>query len=151
MLSDRGLLAKVLAAGAILAGLMVWSAPRMNEFHPSISDCRESPERYRGRDIFVGAVVRSVGEGEVWVLEQRTPVRVLGAPRGLRVGDRVSFRGAFVPPDALQPTRWRLHPGYAWKRPVMYVVSILALGWVGWLFHRRYRLRPGLPAFIPRG
>ncbi len=151
MFSDTGRYGKVLGALAVLGALMAWTAPRMNEHHPSISDARADPERYRGREIYAGAVVTAVSATEVWVREERTPVRILGAPPGLRIGDRVSFRGRFVPPDALEPTRWQVHPGYRWKRPVMYVVSLLALGVVGWLVHRRYRIQPGLPALLPRG
>lgn len=150
MFGDRGRTWKALGALALFGGLMAWTAPRMNERYPSISDARSDPERHRGREIYVGAVVTGVSADEVWVREERTPVRILGAHPGLRVGDRVSFRGAFVPPDALEPSRWRTHPGYRWKRPAMYVVSILALGWAGWLVHRRYRIRPGLPALLPR-
>ena len=151
MFSDTGRTWKVLGALALLGALMAWTAPRMDRHHPSISDAREDPERHRGREIYVGAVVTAVSGGEAWVRDERTPVRILGAPPGLRVGDRVSFRGAFVPPDALEASRWRLHPGYRWKRPAMYVISLLALGVVAWLVHRRYRIRPGLPALLPRG
>ena len=150
MFSDRALIPKLLLAVGLMALLMARSEGPMNEHHPSISDCREDPERYRGRDIYVSGRVESVASGEAWVLEERTPVRILGAPEGLRVGERASFRGAFVPPDAVRPERSRVHPAYRWKRPFMYVVSVGALGWVLWLLGRRYRVRPGLPAFLPR-
>ena len=84
----------------------------------------------------------------------RTPVRARIVLRGnqppLQAGDRISVRGEYVPPDAIQARRATRHEGYAWKRTSMYVLSVGALLFLASLLWRRYRLRRGLPLFVPR-
>lgn len=126
----------------------------MDEVHPSIEDCRADPDRFRGREVYVGvALVEGIEKGEaggVIVRKEKTPVRVTGALPGVEMGERVSILGEFEPPDAIRPRRWTRHPGYVWKRTWMWAFSAGAAFFVLALLARRYRLVIGLPMFIPR-
>ena len=151
MFSDRYLALKGAAAITALILLLGWSGLRMHEFKPSIQDCREDPERFRGREVYVGvARVTEVAEGKVVVIGEKTPIPILGPHRGLEVGDWVTVLGEFQPPDAILGRRWAKHPGYLWKRAFMYLFSGGALLFLVGLLARRYRIVIGLPMMIPK-
>ena len=136
-----------------VAFLFCWSGFRPIEIRPSILECIETGDRFAGNEVYLGAVrvlEVSADSSELRVMEKTTPVRILQPSIQAGVGDRISVRGDYVPPDAIQARRAIRHEGYVWKRTSMYVLSVGALLFLASLLLQRYRPRRGLPFFVPR-
>lgn len=153
LFSDRHIALKGGVAVALLLALVLWGGLHVDEAHPSIEDCLREPERFRGREVYVGAaVVAAVRDGEVAieVLREKEIVRCLEPPSELKEGDRVSVLGTFLPPHTIRARIGTVHPGYVLKRVLMYLFSAGALIWLLAVLARRYRISPGIPMFHPR-
>ncbi len=153
LFNDRYLAWKMLGALVALAFLFCLNGFRPIEIRPSILECIETGDRFAGNEVYVGAVRVvdiSADSSELRIMERTTAVRILQPSIQARVGDRISVRGNYVPPDAIQARRATRHEGYVWKRTSMYVLSVGALLFLAYLLWQRYRLRRGLPLFVPR-
>ncbi len=152
MFSDRLRWLKALLAAAAFVALCRQSKTDADLAEPSVERMPTSFDTLRGRRI-VAATRRVAAADPDWIEIHTSvgPIRLLGqSSPAARPGDVVSAVGTIVGPREIRPDRLRLHPGFAWKRPLNYTVSALVLAlFLAWAV-RRFQLRLPLPLFRSR-
>ena len=124
----RGL--KALAALLAFAGLAHAARRQVPEVDPPIEALPLRFDRLQGRPIHVAAkTVTASGPDWVEVKTASGPIRVLGqSSPPAKAGDVLSATGRAEGPRLVRGERLRTHPGFAWKRPLNYAVSVLTFG-----------------------
>lgn len=164
--SDRHRGAKIGIALALL--VMGFSASNLagKNLYPSLAACRLWPERHDGRRIWVPyAHVDRVEAGRFDITDPLgLPARVEGDIPGLEPGETLNLVATFDRSGVLH-----LDANSRWRRPTApalgamgrlgrtvglqrlhYIASTAVLIWIAWLFHRSFRGRLAIPAFIAR-
>ena len=152
MFSDRLRWLKAALAAAAFVALCRQAKIDTDRAEPSLQRMPTSFDTLRGRRI--AASTRRVAAADpdwIEIHSEAGPIRILGQTSpAARPGDVVSTVGEIVGPREIRPDRLRLHPGYAWKRPLNYAVSLLVLvAFLAWAI-RRFQLRLPLPLFRSR-
>ncbi|HEX7901404.1 MAG TPA: hypothetical protein VF950_26835 [Planctomycetota bacterium] len=143
MFSDRFWGLKAALAAAAFAALCRWSDVQVRQADPPVESVPLRSELLRGRVVHVSAKEVTASHPDwVEVLTAAGTIRLIGQTSpAAKPGDILSAVGTVAGPREIRADRLRLHPGYAWKRPLNYAVSFLALAlfvaWAAPLFQLR--------------
>jgi len=142
MFSDRLWLLKAAAAIGLLSLVCTLSHLDISARQPPIERLPLLYDALRDRVFHQTAdrVVASDAQG----FEVRTgvgPMRLL-TPTPPPAGSFVTYNARPVGPRTLEILQMEVHSGYAWKRPLNYVVSVLTVIAFLWLVRRRFTWQP---------
>jgi len=141
MFSDRGWILKAAAALGLLAWLCADARRRIAVEHPEIERVALFTEALRGREFHLWARrVHALEPTGFQVNSSVGPMHILSSLRPA-VGDRVSVVARATGPRTLEAISVQVNEGFAWKRPLNYVVSILTLIGFLWIVRGRFRWR----------
>lgn len=143
MFSNRFWLLKAVVALLLFAALGTASQPVLESLHPRIEQVTVFREDLRDKDVIVwGRKVLTADAAGFEIDTKVGPVRVL-TPHPPPVGAHVSAIARPTGTRTLRASSVQINAGWAWKRPLNYVLSILVvLGYV-WSIRRLFRWRIG--------
>jgi hypothetical protein len=141
MFSDRWWIFKVACALFFLAAVCRAGQNLLNDRHPPVERVAVFTDDLRNKTIALMGkkVLRSDAEG-FEIASRVAPVRVLTS-QPPPVGVYVSLVGRPTGPGTLTASAVQINAGWAWKRPLNYIVSILVVLAYGWAVRDRFRWR----------
>ncbi len=141
MFSDRGWLLKAATALGLLAVVLTVSRRRISAEYPRIEQMAFFNESLRDRHVFLwGYKVRAVEAAGFQVDSAVGPMHVLWT-QPVAVGDCVTVIARPAGHRTVEALRLQVNEGFAWKRPLNYLLSVLVLIGYLWLVRRRFRWR----------
>jgi len=141
MFSDRGWILKLAAAVGLLAWLCWFARWRQAAEFPGVERLAYDSEALRGRSFYLwGRRVEAHDPAGFQIATGLGPIHVLSAVQPA-VGEYISLIGRGAGLRTLEVVRLQVSPGFAWKRPLTYVVSILTVIAYLWIVRHRFRWR----------
>jgi len=142
MFSDRLWLLKAAAAVGLLSLVCNLSHQDITRRQPPMERLAISWEDHREKTFHQTAQRVQAADGQGFQIATTVgPMRLL-TNMPPPVGSFVTFNARPVGPRTLQILALDVHSGYAWKRPLNYVISILTVLGFLWLIRARFRWRP---------
>jgi hypothetical protein len=141
MFSDRWWIAKAAAALLLLAGLCTRADRTLREIHPDVEQVALFTDELRNKTIILwGKRVLSRDAAGFEVDTKVGPVRVL-TPEPPPEGVVISAVTRPTGPRLLTATSLQINAGWAWKRPLNYILSVLTVLAYLWIVRGRFRWR----------
>jgi hypothetical protein len=141
MFSDRWWIAKAAVALLLLAGLCARADRTLREIHPDVEQAAFFTDELRNKTIIVwGRKVLSRDAAGFEIDTKVGPVRVL-TPEPPPLGEVISAVTRPTGPRTLTATSLQINAGWAWKRPLNYILSVLTVLAYLWIVRGRFRWR----------
>jgi len=141
MFSDRGWLLKAAAALGLLAVVLTVSRRRIAVEYPRIEQMAFYNDSFRDRRVLLwGYQVRALEAAGFQIDSAVGPMHVLWT-QPVAVGDYVTVVARPAGHRTVEAVRLQVNEGFAWKRPLNYLISVLVLIGYLWLVRRRFRWR----------
>jgi hypothetical protein len=141
MFSDRLWIVKAGVALGLLAWLGQDTRRRFSDLSPEIEMAAIDSGTLRPQIFYFSAKQVQAVDGTGFQIHTDVgPMKIL-TPAQPAVGQYVSIVARQSGPRVLEAVSLRLNDGYAWKRPLIYAISVITVIGYLWLVRRRFRWR----------